>query len=132
CNAAVTIPYASAYDECPLVQYDETAAGTFRGSVFPEKASVVRSPTFILFRRDKGAGTDWSPQQSKSYSISRGPVMVRLHQWQIVRRRRSARSSPSRSLGRQPSLGRVFGGSHLLGLRSLAVVKARPNGPPDR
>jgi outer membrane autotransporter protein len=45
------------------VQYDETAAGTFRGSVFPEKASVVRSPTFILFRRDKGAGTDWSLSQ---------------------------------------------------------------------
>jgi len=28
----VTIPYVSAYDECPHVQYDETAAGTFRGS----------------------------------------------------------------------------------------------------
>ena len=55
-----TSVHTCAYDECPNVQYDETAAGTFRGSVFPEKASVVRSPTFILFRRDKGAGTDWS------------------------------------------------------------------------
>src|SRR6516225_9613343 len=40
-----------------------------------------------------------APQQRKSYSISRGAEMTRLQQWQIVRLgRRSARSSPSRSL----------------------------------
>lgn len=50
----------------------------------------------------------------------------------VIRRRRSARSSPSRPLGRQPSLGRAFDGLHLLGLRSLAVVRARQSGPPDR
>jgi hypothetical protein len=72
------------------VQYDETAAGTFRGSVFPEKASVVRSPTFILFRRDKGAGTDWSLSQGLGGGKARA---------------RSATGGKSRFVCRAPHLG---------------------------
>jgi len=52
--------------------------------------------------------------------------------YSVVRRRQSAQSSLSRPLGRQPSLGRAFDELHLLGLRSLAVVRARQSGPPDR
>src|SRR6516162_4256638 len=52
--------------------------------------------------------------------------------YSVVRRRQSAQSSLSRPLGRQPSLGRAFDQLHLLGLRSLAVVRARQSGPPDR